>query len=413
MDPEAEYAQALSRLASLARFGVKLGLTRMERVLNRLGNPEQAYRVVHLAGTNGKGSTAAFVEAGLRGAGLRTGLYTSPHLCRFTERIRVAGEEIPRHKLSALLARVEAAADPDLTFFEAITAMALLHFAEAEVELAVLETGLGGRLDATNTVTPEVAVITPIHLDHVEILGPDLAHIAAEKAGIIKPGVPTVAAPPTSPEVRRALESRAEALGSPRVRWQGEDFPAEANLPGWSVRFQRQNAALALETLEQLRQAGITIPDLAATRAMGGAIWPGRVERLGDCVVLDGAHNPAGCAALASALEGKWDIILGALGPRSPEPMMQALLPLARRFIFTRPRSPRAVAPETFPDPGPPYIVTPNLEQALSRSEISTQATLITGSLYLVGEARSLLLGESADPVDAFDPLPSTPTAKK
>ena len=397
----------------MARLGVKLGLERMERVLSRLGNPEKAYQVVHLAGTNGKGSTAALIEAGLRGAGLRTGLYTSPHLCRFTERIRVEGREIPGSRLAALLDRVEAVADPDLTFFEAVTAMALLHFAEAEVELAVLETGLGGRLDATNTVTPLVAVITPIQLDHVEILGPDLEHIAAEKAGIIKPGVPTLAAPPTSPEVRNVLESRARAQGGPRILWQGEDFPAEADLPGWTSGFQRQNAALALETLEQLRGAGLSVPREAATRAMSGARWPGRVERVGGTLVLDGAHNPAGCAALARALDGKWDIILGTLGPRAPEPMIQALLPLARRFIFTRPRSPRAVDPATFPDPGLPYLVTSSLEEALSRAEIPARPTLITGSLYLVGEARSLLLGEPADPVDAFDPISAAPAMEK
>ena len=410
MDPQ--YVQALTRLAALARFGVDLGLERMEAVLDRLDHPERAFGVVHLAGTNGKGSTAALIEAGLRGAGQRTGLYTSPHLCRFTERMRVDGEELPQGDLAPLLARVEAAAGPrGLTFFEAVTAMALLHFAEQGVELAVLETGLGGRLDATNMVSPLAAVITPIHLDHVEILGPSLAHIAAEKAGIIKPGAPTLAAPPTSPEVRVALDQRAAACGSPPVRWQGEHFPAEADLPGWTASFQRRNVALALETLEQLRQGGLPLDLVAARQGMARARWPGRLERVGGGIVLDGAHNPAGLAALTEALkrQAPWDVILGVLSPRDPQELIQALKPLARRFIFTRPPSPRAVDPATFPDPGCPYLVCADLAQALDRASAPDAKILVTGSLYLVGQARALLLGESTDPVDAFDPAARPP----
>ncbi len=409
MIQDQEFEQALSRLAGLARFGVKLGLERMERLLAKLGNPERDLAVVHLAGTNGKGSTAAFLEAGLLGAGVRTGLYTSPHLCRFTERIRVAGAEIPRDDLCRLLDRVMTAAGDEATFFEVVTALALVHFAEQGVELAVLETGLGGRLDATNVVTPTLAIITPIHLDHTEVLGPDLEAIAGEKAGIIKPGAQTLAAPPTSPAVRRVLEERAAACGNPPVRWQGVDFPVEAAGP--RAPFQRQNLALAMEALEQLRGAGWAIPRPAAEQAMAAAHWPGRLEPAGHGVLLDGAHNPDGCAALVRALgdRGQWDIVLGLLQPRSPHEMAAALAPLARRFIFTAPRSPRAVDPEAFSDPGVPAVVTPNLTAALGEALRIPGRTLVTGSLYLVGEARTLLLGEPADQVDAFDPAPFSP----
>ena len=400
------YGEALSRLAGLARFGVKLGLERMERLLARLGNPERALAAVHLAGTNGKGSTAALLEAGLRSSGLRTGLYTSPHLCRFSERIRVDGAEIPRETLCDLLDRVMAAAGEEATFFEVVTALALLHFAEEGVELAVLETGLGGRLDATNVITPVLAIITPIQLDHTEVLGSDLASIAREKAGIIKPRTPTLAAPPATPEVRRVLESRAATCGSPPVRWQGEDFPLEA--PGPSAPFQRRNLALARAALEQLREVGWALPGAAAEEAMAAARWPGRLEQAGQGIMLDGAHNPGGCAALVRALghPGEWEVVLGLLRPRSPGEMVAALAPLARRFIFTAPRSPRAVDPNTFPDPGVPSMVAPDLAAALGEARGQPGRVLVTGSLYLVGEARALLLGEPADPVDAFDPAP-------
>jgi dihydrofolate synthase/folylpolyglutamate synthase len=422
---ETSYAAALERLQGLSRFGVRLGLGSTRRLLSRLdllagqgGDPGYGM-VIHLAGTNGKGSTAAMLEACLREAGLRTGLYTSPHLCRFSERIQVAGREIPRQEVPELAQRV-LALDPGLTFFEVATAMALLHFARQRVQVAVVETGLGGRLDATNVLAPAVCVLTHIGLDHTEVLGDDLASVAGEKAGIIKPGVPVVSAADPAGVAGRVIAGRCRELDSPL--WSlGRDFALREEgyagprwrlprLPGGLAgAHQRQNAALCLAALELLQQRGLLqITTQQAARGLQRVRWPGRMERSGAWL-LDGAHNPDGCRALAGAL-GPGDrglcLVLGVLGPDRPlSQMLAPLRPWAGRVILTRPASERAADPAALARRVPGAEVAASLGQALDLARSHPGTRLITGSLYLVGEARALLLGEPTDPVRTADPL--------
>ncbi len=397
MSQQDAYLRCLRRLAALGKFGVDLGLHRMEALLSSLGDPHLEMVTVHLAGTNGKGSTAAMIEGGVRAAGLRTGLYTSPHLCRFTERIQVAGREIQPSRLAALVDEVLAAAPHGTTFFEAATAAALLHFRHQGVKVAVLETGLGGRLDATNLVRPALCVITDIALDHTEVLGETLAEIAQEKAGIFKPGVPVVAAMPADASVREVLEQRAAELGC-ALRWGGAG----------ETSFLRRNRALARLAGESLAAAGHLDQRQRYLEGVAAARWPGRLERLDCGAILDGAHNPAGARALASALagQGPFTVVLGMLSPRDPGPVIRALAPLAARYLCTAPRSPRAIPAGTLLRHAPPTATAaPTLDMALEQARTHPEPLLVTGSLYLVGEARAVLLGEPTDPLDAWDPL--------
>ncbi len=422
------YAEALARLHALGRLGVDLGLERIARVLGGLGDPQRRYASIHLAGTNGKGSTAAMLAACLREAGLRTGLYTSPHLCRFSERIQVDGREIPPDRVATLLERV-LALDPALTFFEAATAIGLLHLAEEGVEVAVVETGLGGRLDATNVVAPRVSVITRLGLDHQELLGPDLASIAREKAGIIKAGTPVVAAA-AEPEAEAVLHARCAEVSAPLLL-EGRDFEVTAAEDGASYRGQRGslaglalalrgehqqgNAALCLAALEVLGERGPRIPEAAIRRGLAAVRWPGRLEWIGEHL-LDGAHNPAGARVLARYLEGQGRplvVVAGILGPKDPAAVLAPILPHASALILTRPRSARALPPGELAAAarglGYPGRITeaPGLEAALAGVKESGPV-LITGSLYLVGEARALLLGEPVDPLPTADPIGAT-----
>jgi dihydrofolate synthase / folylpolyglutamate synthase len=413
------YVATLERLRSLSRHGVHLGLERMERTLDRLGSPQRAFPSLHVAGTNGKGSTSAMLDACLRRAGLRTGLYTSPHLCRFTERIQVDGREIARGALSRYVDRA-LAVEPALTFFEAATVAAFCCFAEERVEIAVVETGLGGRLDATNVITPLVSVITRLGLDHTELLGLDLASVAREKAGILKPGVPALSAP-AAPEAERVVSERASALGC-RLRVAGRDFSlveeeqrlvyrGAAVLDGLRLALagdhQRENAALCLAALEELRAQGRHIPDAALREGLAAVRWPGRLEQVDDRHLLDGAHNPDGARALARALGERRDLclVVGILGPKDPRPVLEPLLPHAGRVVFTRPRSERAIPPEELAPLVPGAATAVDLAAALDLLRDDGRPRLVTGSLYLVGEARSLLLGEPCDPLPTADPI--------
>jgi dihydrofolate synthase/folylpolyglutamate synthase len=417
----ASYAAALSRLHGLARLGVRPGLARIGRLMERLGDPQDRFVSLHVAGTNGKGSTAAFLAAVLQAAGHRTGLYTSPHLCRFTERIQVDGREIPEAAVIAGLARA-LEVEPELTFFEAATALAFQHFAEQGVEVAVVETGMGGALDATNLVRPRVSVLTRIDLDHLDIIGPDLPSVAREKAGIIKAGAPAVSAP-ALPAVQAALELRCAEVGT-RLLLAGRDFfwrrerdglcvEGEAEGPRRGLQLslagehQDENAALCVVALAR---SGLRFSDQALRRGLATARWPGRLE-LAAGVLLDGAHNASAARALAAYLAGlerRFTIVMGMLGPRRPEEVMGPLVPHAERFLLTRPRSPRALPPEAL-EPhttGVPAELFGTLAPALDRARDLGAPVLVTGSLYLVGEARGLLLAEPADPVLTADPLP-------
>jgi len=404
------FSELKQLLFARGNFGVKLGLERMREACALLGNPERSAPVLHVAGTNGKGSTCAFAEASLREAGMRTGLYTSPHLNHFCERIRIAGEPICEERACELLEEVRgripwALGDPGLTFFEIVTLMAFLAF--REVDAAVIEVGLGGRLDATNVVVPRACAISALGLEHTQYLGPTLAHVAAEKAGIFKAGVPAVSAgqPREAAEVlrRRADEMRVR-LWRPGRDYRFESREGEAFCyggPQWNVRaqpalaghHQRGNAALACALLEAsgLCEARHAEEGLRTTR------WPARLEQFGN-VYVDGAHNPHAARALAHALPPllrglPLRLVFGALEDKDASAMLDALGPLARSIHYCPPDSPRALPPERLARLRPGHV-HPSAAAALAAARSETGVVLCCGSLYLAGETRALLLGE-------------------
>jgi dihydrofolate synthase/folylpolyglutamate synthase len=401
--------------------GVKLGLDRMRAVLDRLGNPERSFRSVHVAGTNGKGSTAAMIEAGLRAAGRRTGLYTSPHLVRINERIRTGGADIPDDAFAAAFEAVLGAVEQMLaegqahpTYFECVTALGFEHFRRSGVEFAVVEVGLGGRLDATNVLQPEVAVITPIDFDHESFLGKAAEAISAEKAGILKAGAAAVFAP-QRPEARAVLEARAAGLGLRVVRvgedWRAERITSDGGRYRFLARGIRAELALAGEHQVTNALAAIAALDLLGVGALAieqglrSARWPGRLETVSEAplILLDGAHNPAGARALVRFLQhhhaGRrvW-LIYGAMRDKAVEEVAGILFPAAHRVILTQVRQARAVTARALASivshHHPCVSVAVTLAEALDRARAEARggdAIVITGSLFLVGEAKSLL----------------------
>lgn len=404
----------------------KLGLERIRLLLGALGHPQQACRIVHVAGTNGKGSTCAMIESGLRAAGYRTGLFTSPHLVEPTERIQISGRPVSAAHFAAAFDEVHACAEELLrreiidlhpTYFESVTAMALVLFRAWEVEFAVLEVGLGGRLDATNVVTPELCVITPVDFDHEVYLGKSLESIAAEKAGILKAGLPAVFAP-QRPEAERVLDARAAALGTAVTRSaetsiagvtlhaRGSDFTWEARpvscpLPG---EHQVENARTAIAALARLGVA----PE-AIARGIAQTRWPGRLERvaMNPEFVLDGAHNPASARALAAYLDRFYEparvwMIYGAMRDKAVAEMAAILFPRAHRVIATAPAQARALRPESIRGLADhdSIEVAPDIRAALAMAgrAASTDTIFVTGSLFLVGEARALLARDAILP---------------
>jgi dihydrofolate synthase/folylpolyglutamate synthase len=398
-------------LASLQPLAMRLGLERMERALEALGHPERGLRVLHVAGTNGKGSTCAMAAAALAAAGHRVGLYTSPHLVRFHERIALGGELIDDAALERLAGVIRRACPwhdaggegERLTYFEFATLLALLHFAREGAAVVVLEVGLGGRFDATNAVRPLACAIARIGLDHTEILGPTLDAIAREKAGILKAGVPVAVAPGQPPEALRALEEEAARRGAPLTvaprAWEGP-----IALPG---PHQRGNAALAAAALRLLAGAGFDVPEEAIAAGIATARWPGRLETVGG-VLLDGAHNPDGAAALAAALPALHprrpvELVFGVLADKDHEGMLRALAPAVAGLHLVTPRSPRGRSPGTYLAlarslVGPVDVHgSPGEAIACARRRAGADGVVcVAGSLYLVGEARALLLGAGA-----------------
>jgi dihydrofolate synthase/folylpolyglutamate synthase len=419
----------------------KHDLANITTLAEHLGNPERRYPSVHIAGTNGKGSTAAMLEsilrspggagAGRSAGGLRTGLYTSPHLERINERIRISGEDISEAEFAAsftrVLALIEAlmasgalAAHP--TYFECLTAMAFDAFAHARVEFGVFEVGMGGRLDATNILAPEVAVITQIDFDHENYLGHSIEQIAAEKAGIIKPGGWVVSAA-ERPEARAVIARRAAEQGARLVEagtaWRLEDVREDAGcyhatavaaksgariqlaprLPG---RFQLCNALAAATAARLLAERGFPVEDRAIERGIASARWPGRLERLADypAVYLDGTHNPAGARELLAFWNENFAgrriyLVYGAMRDKAVDEITGLLFPRATTVFFTQPRQPRAISAETLAAMSghlaEHFEVVPDPEAALARAlEIAApdDAVFITGSLYLAGDLR-------------------------
>jgi dihydrofolate synthase/folylpolyglutamate synthase len=419
------YREALERLFKLQRFGMRPGLDGVKRALTVLGEPQRELRVVHIAGSNGKGSTAAFLESILRAAGLRLGLYTSPHLLRFTERIRIGGREVTEERVADFTERLLSSL-PEVTFFEAATAMALAVFREDAVDVAVLEAGLGGRLDATNVFTdPLATVVTGIALEHTDVLGGTLALIAREKAGIFKRGAPALFAC-TDAEARSVLLAEAGRAGAPAyllgrdlsarahgeaLIYDGPGGPLEAPL-GLDGMHQLGNAALAVGAAAlACDRLGASLPDRARVQGLREAKWPARLERIAPDVLIDAAHNPDGARVLAEALPqlaaGRpIALVFGAVADKDARTMLALLRKLAARTILTCPPSPRAIPPDELRGWAPGATVVDDPARALAEARDGAALVVVTGSIFLAGEARRLVTGEPVDPIRAQDPPP-------
>lgn len=414
-----ESVRYLYALGNELKVGAKFGLERMQTLLAALGHPERHQRLIHVAGTNGKGSTCANIASILHAAGVPTGLYTSPHLIEPTERIQIDGQSVSSSQFADAFQTVHEAAERLLTddqidghpsYFETVTAMALLLFRD-RCDISVIEVGLGGRLDATNVIAPELCIITPVAFDHESFLGNTLEAIAGEKAGIIKPHVPLVLARQL-PAADAVISERAKELKAPVTRTgdaavsvlaahpTGASFELngqryECALPG---RHQIENAVAAVLACQHL---GIDVASIQA--GLQQARWPGRLERVArnPDFILDGAHNPAGAAALAHYIEEFYRdrpvwMVYGAMRDKAIDEVTATLFPLADQLIVTAPDFPRALRPETLLQiaPHPPHIIAPTVAGAIEAAKAAPIDAVVffTGSLFLVGEARRLLL---------------------
>ena len=392
---------------------IKLGLRNTELLLAALDHPECSYTVVQIAGTNGKGSTAAMLDSICRAANIRAGLYTSPHLVSMTERIRVDGsdiapDEFARHATTVrivaedLLARQEIEALP--TFFEQVTAIALVAFREADVELAILETGLGGRLDATTAADASIVGITSIAMDHEDYLGDTLASIAAEKAATMRAGVTAVIAK-QQPEALRVLLDRCAAVGVQPSLPSNTDFTGKIHL-GLRGKHQLENASVAIRVARALRNRGFSINDEQIGSGLAHVHHPGRLEliRATPPFLLDGAHNPAGAAALRDYLNeldhGPVTLIFGAMRDKKLDQIAEVLFPLADVLILTPIDNPRAASLETLASLAERFSPRVTIKATASTEAVRIATTQtpnnglisVTGSLYLIGETRPIIL---------------------
>ncbi|HEY1052524.1 MAG TPA: folylpolyglutamate synthase/dihydrofolate synthase family protein [Prosthecobacter sp.] len=387
-------------LYSTQLFGIKLGLDNMHRLLREMGLPAPGQKFIHVAGTNGKGSTCAFMHAILQAAGINAGLFTSPHLIHFGERIRDAERMITPNEIASGITRLRervAGWDPHPTFFELTLALALEWFAQRGNPWVVLETGLGGRLDATNALTPAVSVITPIGWDHMDMLGDTLAKIAAEKAGIIKNGVPVVTLP-QEPEAMEAIADTAAERGAPLTitgAWEEQ--------PGLAGPHQRLNAGMAVAAL---RSAGFGFDEDVIRRGLREVQWPARFQKAGRHII-DGAHNIDAARVLTDTWREKFGgqkatIIFGAVAGKDTAGVLRELASIAERWHFTGFESPRALAPERLREiwdglgfDARPVHMHARIADALQAIQPDDRV-LIAGSLYLAGEALALLEGKAA-----------------
>jgi dihydrofolate synthase/folylpolyglutamate synthase len=419
----------LEYLFGLEQFGIKFGLENMRALVASLGHPECAFRSVHIAGTNGKGSVTAVVDTALRAAGFRSARYTSPHLMDLSERFVVDGRPIDRQVLIETVSRVrdhvdrllttgELSAQP--TFFEVTTAAVFDFFARSGAEIAAIEVGLGGRLDATNVITPEVTAITSIAFDHEKYLGRTLAAIASEKAGIIKAGVPVVIGE-VDTEAYDAIESIARERDAPIIRAtdgvavqrigpvSGELTRIRLRTPARdyseiavSLRGAHQigNALVAVRLLELLDGQGLRVPEPAIVQGLRDVSWPGRLEHRridgGREMILDAAHNPAGAAALAGYLKETFDeklpLVFGAMRDKDVPRMFEALLPAVSAVILTRAVSRRSADPDVLAEqasvsaPEVPAFVRPVLSEALAAAWELSPRIVVAGSIFLLGD---------------------------
>jgi dihydrofolate synthase/folylpolyglutamate synthase len=417
------YQKSLDYLYRLEKFGMIFGLTQVEKILNAIGNPHKEIQVIHIGGTNGKGSTAAMMSSILQKEGYQVGLYTSPHLIRFTERIKVDGKEIEEEEVATLAGwmrkEIEAAGIPSpFTFFDFTTAMALHYFKQRLVDLAILEVGLGGRLDSTNVVDPLISIITNIAKDHEKYLGKSILKIAREKAGIIKKGKPLITAA-TQPQVLRLFSKVCQEKGSPYfrvgkefryVRAEDGDFDYEGlNRKLWSIHLNLKgfhqviNATTALGAMEVLEDLGYRVSTDAMIDGLREVDWSGRLEMVSSSprVILDGAHNPAGALVLKESLEKEFEyqhliLLIGIMKDKDIQSMLHLLAPLADHIILTQPHTDRATPPsllkKALGQNGEKAEIAEDLKEAIERGLSLTQEEdllCITGSLYTVGEARA------------------------
>ena len=421
------YEQTIDYLYRLQWHGIRLDLGPAERLLDAAGRPHERYRVIHVGGTNGKGSTAAMLASMLGAAGYSVGLYTSPHLIDFTERIRVDGRPIGRDQVVGLTEDLRAVlpADIEPTFFEFTTAMAFLAFARAAVDVAVVEVGMGGRLDATNVVRPLVSVVTNVDLDHQRYLGDTVGAIAREKAGIIKPGVPVVTGA-AHPDALAVLAEVAAGRGS-SLTVVGRDVRVTGLSPALFAyegvverldgltcpllgRHQMTNAATALAAIEHARDRGLFVPSDAIRRGLARVRWEGRLEvvKSRPLILVDGAHNPAGADALAEFLRAerarrpgaRLVVVFGILAEKDLRGIIDRVGPLADEVVLTESGYHRAASVEALRTAASSLTVPVRLVPDLARAVEETEARLaaddwcvVTGSLYTVGEVKAIYQG--------------------
>ena len=419
-------AQAIDWINGLRYAGEKNGLANMRALLERMGNPEKRLKMVHVAGTNGKGSTCSMLERMLRECGLKTGLYTSPYLMRFPERMRVNGVPIDDESLVRIASRVRKETEKLLaegvkpTTFELGTAIALTYFAEQQVDIAVIEVGLGGRLDPTNVIMPEVCLIAPIGMDHTKVLGEDLVQIAGEKAGIIKEGVPVAVAPQQNADIMQVFRRTAEEKHAQMLEVRREAIEAvEADARGARFSFRGQNAkirlagehqvenaCLALSGMELLRNRGFCLSEELCIQGLAKAIWPGRLEWIDDQLLIDGAHNPHGAKALFAYvkkyLAGRRIVpVIGMMKDKDVSSCVCLYADLSKEAVATQVDYPRAMPHEELRDllisHGVNAVSAGTIPEAIGRArEIAGRdgIVLVCGSLYVAGEVRLLLKGD-------------------
>ena len=413
-----KYKEALAWLYSLQRFGIKLGLENIRRLIAELSRNDglqtvefshtgdgweaaAPWKVIHVAGTNGKGSVCAMIDSICRAGKYRTGLFISPHLVTFRERIRVNGEMISKKEVAAgltVIRNLAASWDPHPTFFEITTALALKHFAEAKVDVVILETGLGGRLDATNAIKPNVAVITPIAFDHEQWLGDSLKKIAAEKAGIIKTQIPVVSGP-QSLESEKVIRARATECRAPLQIVTARYDKSPVGLRG---EHQKLNAAIAVAAI---RAAQVEINDSAIARGLAKVEWPARFQCWDKRTVIDGAHNPSAARALAQTWRqvfgnDRATVILAVLSDKNLRGICEALAPVAHSVLLPKIRSGRAAEPakiaKILGDLRLHNEICASFAEAFSKARAQSAPILITGSLHFAGEALAHLQGKPA-----------------
>jgi dihydrofolate synthase/folylpolyglutamate synthase len=416
------YREAIQWLYGLESRGIKLGLERMTSAAEMRGHPEQGLQFVHVAGTNGKGSVSSMVESVLRSAGYRTGLYSSPHLQRYVERVQIGGRPISEREATRRIEELRADTRlPRLSFFEYTTLLAFEAFRDARCDAVVLEVGLGGRLDATNIVTPEVSVITNISLEHQRVLGDTVAKIAREKAGVLKPGIPCVVGVRGKAE-RRAISMRARAVEAP-LRWIDRDFESVWTGQSLSVRVgqrewsdlklglrgrhQGDNAACALASVVELRERGFDISDAHIRSGLQQAKWPARLEWHPGrpAFLFDAAHNAAGCETLSSYLDdltfpGRVVLLFGAMRDKDHRRMLAAFDGQLHQRVYAAPSVRRSERPERLAKIRE-GVVARSVSEAVMRARRSAGAdglVVVAGSIFLVSEVRALVKNVRTDP---------------